>query len=104
MNFSRRQFILQTFSLVAFCSEADGAFAAEGSISESDLIAQLFGYRMDVTSVDKAKHHSYSDGQVCANCRHYRGNVMGNSGPCTIFMDKLVSENGWCSLYGKPGH
>lgn len=104
MAFSRRQFILQTTTLVSFCAGTDSVFAAAGPISESDLIARLFSYKMDATSVDKAKHPSYTDGQVCANCRHYKGKATDSSGPCTIFLDKLVNANGWCSLYGKPEH
>lgn len=101
MKTSRRHFILQTVSLVSVSVPAASAFAETGSVSESDLTARLFAYRIDATSVDKAEHPKYVSGQVCANCRHYKGLATDPSGPCTIFFGKRVSANGWCSLYGK---
>jgi len=98
---SRRHFILRTASLISACVPGANAFAETGSVSESELTARLLGYRIDATSVDKAEHPKYVSGQVCANCRHYKGLAADRSGPCTIFLGKFVSANGWCSVYGK---
>jgi hypothetical protein len=100
MKPSRRRFILQAVSVVCTCVPQASAFAETGSVSESDVTARWFGYRIDATSVDKAEHPKYVAGQVCANCRHYRGLAADRSGPCTIFLGRRVSANGWCSLYG----
>jgi High potential iron-sulfur protein len=101
---SRRRFILQTVSLVSVGAPVGGAIADTGSVSESDLTAHLLSYRMAATSVDKAEHPKYVSGQVCANCRHYKGVAADASGPCTIFFGKRVSANGWCSLYAETEH
>ena len=101
MKSSRRHFILQAASLVSACLPEASASAEPGTVSESDLTARLLGYRIDATSVDKTEHTKYVAGQVCANCRHYKGLAADRSGACTIFLGKLVSANGWCSVYGK---
>jgi hypothetical protein len=98
---SRRHFILRTASLVSACVPEANAFGETDSVSEGDLTARLLGYRIDAESVDKAEHPKYVSGQVCANCRHYKGVAADRSGPCTIFLGKFVSANGWCSVYGK---
>ncbi|WP_429256625.1 high-potential iron-sulfur protein [Paraburkholderia sp. GAS334] len=101
VRFSRRHCILQIASLVVACAPQAGAFAETGSVSERDLTARWLNYRDDATSVDEVEHPKYIKGQVCANCRHYKGLTSDQSGPCTIFLGERVMAKGWCSVYEK---
>lgn len=101
MESLRRHFILRAASLVSMYVLEASAYAETGSVSEGDLTARWLDYTTDATSVDPDKHPKYVVGQVCANCERYKGRASDRSGPCSIFLGRLVSANGWCRLYEK---
>ena len=75
---------------------------ANEKIAESDPMAVALGYLHDATAVDTGKYpnRATSEGQkqFCHNCKLYQAGADGWGG-CSIFGNKLVSGEGWCSAW-----
>ena len=69
-------------------------------LTEDDPIAMGLGFKLDATTVDKAKQAKYEAGQSCGSCALFTATKDG-AGTCTIFTGKLVNDKAWCSAYAK---
>ncbi len=80
------------------------AAAAFPKLDEKDPQAVALHYVHDAKLVDPKKNPAYKPGHHCANCLQVTGNAGDAWRPCNIFPKKLVSANGWCSVWvQKPG-
>src|ERR1700723_2357893 len=105
MSLSRRAFI-ENSAIMMIASAGISSVAWSDSLpmlSESDPVATGLGYKVDASSVDKAKFPQYAAGQTCSNCALYQGAAGASSGPCPIYAGKVVSATGWCASYTKKG-
>ena len=71
------------------------------ALSETDAQASAMGYKSDANKVDKAKYPRFQSGQNCPNCDLFQGDAKSGNGLCSIFPDKLVAAQGWCSAWIK---
>lgn len=84
---------------------ADAADAAEDAVDgytrldPSDPQAQSLAYVDDASSIDPSEQPRYETGQACKNCALYMGEESDEWGPCSIFPQRLVAGEGWCSVY-----
>ncbi len=69
-------------------------------LQETDTAATNIEYVADATTVDRAAHPNYVDGQACQNCTLYLeiDGVEGWGG-CGLVRYKLVKATGWCIVY-----
>jgi High potential iron-sulfur protein len=104
MSLSRRMLLGNGAILLAAVGASSVAWSdSPPMVSETDPLAVSLGYRVNATSVDKAKFPQYTGGQSCSNCALYQGAAGASSGPCPIFSGKSVSSTGWCASYSKKG-
>lgn len=66
---------------------------ARALISEQDPAAQTLKYVEDVRRAPAA-----TAGANCANCSLY-SSVTNDAGGCTLFPNKLVKAEGWCTAW-----
>ena len=70
--------------------------------AESDPTAKALGYLHDATAVDTGKYPNRAtpegQKQFCHNCKLYQAGADGWGG-CSIFQNKLVKGEGWCSAW-----
>lgn len=99
---ARRQFI--QLSAVA----AAGALAGAGRVAnaqdlpklaEDDPTAKAMRYTHDASTVDPASRANPAENQNCANCALIQGADGDAWRPCQIFPGKVVSADGWCSVW-----
>lgn len=68
-----------------------------------DPVARTLAYYPNTTDVPPnhplATNHDVS--QRCADCLHQRGPTGDGGLRCPTFPGRIVSENGWCSLWTK---
>jgi len=72
-------------------------------LSADDPMAQAMKYTDDAASVDAAARTNPAADQHCANCALLQGNDGDAWRPCQIFPGKVVSANGWCSVWAPKG-
>ncbi len=72
-------------------------------LSADDPMAQAMKYTDDASSVDAAARTNPAADQSCANCALLQGNDGDAWRPCQIFPGKVVSANGWCSVWAPKG-
>ncbi|MGD2127802.1 MAG: high-potential iron-sulfur protein [Lysobacterales bacterium] len=76
--------------------------AAE-EVSPDDPLAQAMGYSPDATKVDTTKFPKRAGeagaNQFCHNCALYAGGEGDETGPCSIFQNRLVRRDGWCNAW-----
>ena len=102
MRHKRRSFLIGAAGAASVLAISRLAFAQVGApLSESDPQAVALGYKVDVKEVDKTKFPKYAAGQTCSNCQLYQAKPVDVSGPCTLFQNKLVRSQGWCSAWVK---
>ncbi|CAB3725892.1 high-potential iron-sulfur protein [Trinickia soli] len=102
MKSSRRTFLITSLGAAsALALGSRQALADAPKVAESDPTAQGLGYKLDATTVDKAKYPKYAAGQECSNCQFFQGKPTDAFAPCPIFGGKQVSGKGWCSAYSK---
>ena len=77
-------------------SRFGSAFAQE-KLDPENAQAKALGYVHDTTTVDEGKWASHSNDQKCSNCQLKQGD--GEWFGCSIFPNKLVANNGWCSAW-----
>jgi hypothetical protein len=68
-------------------------------LAEDDPMAQAMKYVHDASSVDPASRANPAAEQNCANCALVQGSDGEAWRPCQIFPGKLVSADGWCSVW-----
>lgn len=83
--------------LLPVSSRFGSAFAQE-KLDPENAQAKALGYVHDTNAVDQGKWSSHSADQNCANCQLAQGND-GEWIGCSIFPNKLVNANGWCSAW-----
>ena len=71
--------------------------AEPAKLSVKDPAAMALGYVENASQVDAKKYPSYVKGSTCENCLQLQGKSGDAYRPCTLFKDKVVSANGWCS-------
>lgn len=71
--------------------------AAPEKLSVKDPAAVALGYVEDASQVDVKKYPTFVKGSTCENCLLLQGKPGDSFRPCTLFKDKVVSANGWCS-------
>lgn len=105
-NLSRRRFIANVAVAVpasAVFADLASAQAALPKLDLNDPSAKALLYIEDHTKVDKANPLAarYTPDQKCSNCSQIQGKDGEAYRPCGIFPGKLVSSNGWCSVWAK---
>lgn len=70
-------------------------------LEETEATAQALGYKADSTTVDASKFPTHVAGNMCSGCSLYSGAAGAPTGPCSLFPQKQVSANGWCSGFIK---
>ena len=102
MQLNRRTFLIGTVGAATALGISVITFSQGGApLSESDPQAAVLGYKSDAAQADKAKFPKYAAGQTCANCQLFQGKPADATGPCTLFPNKLVASQGWCSAWVK---
>ena len=71
--------------------------AEPAKLSVTDPAAVALGYVENAAQVNAKKYPSYVKGSTCENCLQLQGKSGDAYRPCTLFKDKVVSANGWCS-------
>jgi hypothetical protein len=99
MKSSRRQFIIYSTAGLASLSMANQA-SAQAMVAETDPQAVGLGYKVDVSTIDKAKFPKFAAGNNCANCQLYMSKS-AEAGTCGIFPGKLVAAQAWCNAWVK---
>ena len=98
---NRRRFIKLTALGLAAAPFANvllsGTAHSAETIAETDPLAAAMKYKADATKAPERTDAT----ATCANCALYTGKEGEATGPCTIFQNKLVSANGWCTAWAK---
>ena len=79
------------------------AEAALPKLDMADPSAKALLYVDDASKVDHKNPLAarYAADQKCSTCAQIQGKVGDPYRPCGIFPGKLVSSNGWCSVWAK---
>lgn len=103
ITISRREALKQFGAAAGALAIARSAAAAESlpHLSPTDPVASSLGYHENAGTVDAAKFPQFKPGSKCSNCAQLTGNAGDAWRPCNIFAGKLVSADGWCSVYAK---
>jgi len=76
---------------------------AQDAVAENEPLAQAMGYAIDATTVDTSKFPKRAGAagaiQFCHNCALFAGETDSASAPCSIFQNRLVTNNGWCNAW-----
>ena len=101
-KFTRRRLLraggaVGTFTLLAGTGMRVAAQGQE-KVDPSSQMAQSLNY---VENAENAQARQ-NPGAYCHNCRYYTaGGGEEGWGPCTIFSNKLVAAEGWCSAWAE---
>jgi hypothetical protein len=100
---TRRIFLLKSVGAAAALPLASQAFAqqAAAKLDPKDPQAAALGYVEDHTKTDTKKFPRYTKDQQCVNCQLYTAKAGTKEGPCTLFQNRLVTAQGWCSAWVK---
>jgi hypothetical protein len=106
---TRRRFLTQVALAVpagavlldAVVTNTASAQAALPNLDEADPSARALLYVADATKVDRKNPLAarFAPSQKCATCSQIQGKDGDAHRPCAIFPGKLVSSNGWCSVW-----
>jgi High potential iron-sulfur protein len=78
---------------------AQAGGAATEKVDENAPTAKALNYRHDASEVKDPKR---TPAQVCSSCQFYAVDRQSTSwAPCSVFQNKLVAANGWCSSWIK---
>jgi len=76
---------------------------AQEEVSVDDPLAQAMGYSPDAAKVDTTKFPKRAGeagaNQFCHNCALFGGKEGDETGPCSIFQNRLVRAGGWCNAW-----
>ena len=76
---------------------------AGDAVTEDEPLAQAMGYVLDATTTDTAKFPKRAGdagaSQFCYNCSLYGAEADAESGPCSIFQNRMVTGKGWCNAW-----
>jgi len=93
---SRRDFVLKLVPMVGAAGVLPRiALADVPTLTESDPMAKVMGFRLDTTKANQAKYPKHTNDQMCARCLHFT-NPGADSAKCDLF-NKIVPKGGWCS-------
>jgi len=70
-------------------------------VAPTDPLAVSLSYVEDASKVDTKKFTTFTPAQRCSTCLRFTGKASDAFGPCVLFAGKVVSTNGWCSVYVK---
>jgi hypothetical protein len=103
-NLSRRRFLETVAVAVPVSTLLAGRHAAAQDLpklTEDDPAAKALLYVHDAANVDTSQPLAarFMPGQHCGNCAQIQGDEGPEWRPCAIFPGKLVSVNGWCSVW-----
>ncbi|MDE1923957.1 MAG: high-potential iron-sulfur protein [Gammaproteobacteria bacterium] len=100
-NMSRREALKNMVVAAGALAAVRGAVAgtAMPHVDPSDPMAAGVSYHVNAAKVDAAKFPQFKPGSKCANCVQVGGKDGEAWRPCNIFAGKLVSANGWCTVY-----
>ena len=104
MNFKRRNFFkMICASPLMLLGVSRMQTFANVALTESDPTGQALCFKLNAKSVDKkdARCARFEPSQNCANCQLFQGKPGDKSAPCTIFQNKIVPAQGWCSAWVK---
>lgn len=76
-----------------------GAAFAQDQLDPEAPQAKALGYTHDTNEVDQGKWSSHTPEQNCANCELAQNDEGDEWIGCSIFPNKLVNRNGWCSAW-----
>lgn len=98
---ARRQFLqLSAVAAAGYVAGTSRAVAQDQpKVSEDDPMAKGMRYTHDASTVDPSTRANPAAEQNCANCALVQGEDGDAWRPCQIFPGKLVSANGWCSVW-----
>lgn len=99
---ARRQFLQLSAVAAAGCFVAPSGRARADDLPKldpEDPMASAMKYTHDASSVDPASRANPAAEQTCANCALVQGNDGEDWRPCQIFPGKVVSADGWCSVW-----
>ena len=99
---ARRQFLQLSAVAAAGCLAGTSRVAVAQDmpkVSEDDPMAKGMRYTHDASTVDPSTRANPAPDQDGANCALVQGNDGDEWRPCQIFPGKLVSANGWCSVW-----
>ena len=104
---SRRRFIklgLAGAGIPLIAGTSHIAFGGElVELAEDDPTAKALAYHKDASAVNAAEYPNFKDGQICANCLHYKGDLKSADAACALFPGKSVAGKGWCKVWAaKP--
>ncbi len=99
---NRRIFIMQLIAGgSALAAASTAAQAGPALLDEKDPRARALGYKPDTSKVDNARYRKHDAAQKCGNCQLFEAHSKDPFGKCSIFSDKEVAANGWCSSWMK---
>jgi hypothetical protein len=100
---TRRIFLLKSVGAAVALPVAGKSFAqaAATKVDPKEPQAAALGYVEDTTKADAKKFPKWSKDQLCSNCQLYTAKADTKEGPCTLFQNRLVAANGWCSAWVK---
>lgn len=99
---ARRKFIQLSAVAAAACFVRPGKEAQAQDVpklAEDDPMAKAMKYVHDASTVDPASRANPAEVQNCANCALIQGEDGAEWRPCQIFPGKVVSADGWCSVW-----
>lgn len=105
-DLTRRRFLASVAMAVPASAVLANVAAAQQPLPKldpNDPSAKALYYVEDHTKVDKKNPLAarYAPDQNCASCSQLQGKAGEAYRPCAIFPGKLVSANGWCSVWAK---
>ena len=94
---TRRKFLAATGSLALIPLISKPVIAAD-KVPLDDPAAKALKYVEDASQASGRADKMGVAGadQLCSNCRFYTA-PNGDSGPCTLFQNRLVTGKGWCA-------
>jgi hypothetical protein len=107
MDTSRRNFVLTSLGIIATAVVLPKTMLGQAApaapspiVDEKEPLAASLGYHKDASKSDATKRikRGATEGkdQFCHNCQLYAADKDGK-GKCTLFTNRLVFANGWCS-------
>ena len=74
------------------------SLAAVGRVPETDPAAVALKYvEVASTAVRADKMGVAGSEQICGNCRFYKDSATPEWGGCSLFQNRLVAKQGWCT-------
>ena len=95
----RRVFVIRLAGAGLTVCALPGRSAGEPKLKESEPEAKQHAYVENAVKVDVKNFPDFKDTQKCGSCQLYEDREK-SWGTCALFPGKLVSEPGWCDVWG----